>query len=336
MATRKIDRRRASLESLPVEILEAIFLQDKNFSLPRAHPVIGAKLSSRSLLFQIFFAAFADTWVQGYGQPIEVPYFSAPDGFPELENRAGDPGLQTDVLELPWVTMDFILEAQQVWIDKFAKGRRYTHWLLKKNTSRYKEHPHTHDADAHTARECLELDYQIVRDDWSHGLTDFHPKRMQDVHPRTRIPMQLITGPWDSEKERRLLWLIRGGALGYSHSYYLLSWEARLQCLRNMILETTTPNVLVENLLSLNFPTGPYDFDPWLYWGFPVDVAQREIDGISERLKWGDDSETAREMLHRTRKQLAHCIDSTHFRQKAGSEPAMGRWRANRLQQCPG
>lgn len=41
-----------------------------------------------------------------------------------------------------------------------------------------------------------------------------------EVHPRTRIPDELLSGPHNEEKIRRLFWLVKGGArLSVSQSW---------------------------------------------------------------------------------------------------------------------
>jgi hypothetical protein len=56
----------SSLERLPTELLQEIFLHCMNLDLPRSSPVIGGKLSSESVYTQTILAAFEDTWETYY------------------------------------------------------------------------------------------------------------------------------------------------------------------------------------------------------------------------------------------------------------------------------
>lgn len=77
MASRST-RRRATLESLPSEILESILLYSTNLSLPRASPAIGIKLSHRATLLRLFIWAFHETWQQWFGIPAGQPSYHVP------------------------------------------------------------------------------------------------------------------------------------------------------------------------------------------------------------------------------------------------------------------
>ena len=52
----------SSLERLPVELLEKIFLFCMNLDLPRSSPVVGGKLSSEIIYSQTLINAFGPTW----------------------------------------------------------------------------------------------------------------------------------------------------------------------------------------------------------------------------------------------------------------------------------
>lgn len=65
-------RPRMNLDRLPAETLENILLYSGSISLPRASPVIGAKLSSRVTLLRFFIWAFHDTWDQWFGIPATI------------------------------------------------------------------------------------------------------------------------------------------------------------------------------------------------------------------------------------------------------------------------
>ena len=76
--SRHTRRQRASLESLPQEILESILLYSCNVSLPQASLIIGAKLSGRATLLRLFIWGFHDTWNQWFGIPTSKEIFHGP------------------------------------------------------------------------------------------------------------------------------------------------------------------------------------------------------------------------------------------------------------------
>ncbi|KAJ3472990.1 hypothetical protein NLG97_g10587 [Lecanicillium saksenae] len=129
-------RPRTNLDTLPAEILESVLLYSGSVALPRASPIIGAKLSSRATLLRFFIWGFHDTWDQWFGIPFdettEGPKVKDEVKGPRSPQEAkyypcdGDPELQTALLELPWVDIDFILRAQQTWADTYARQRWYT------------------------------------------------------------------------------------------------------------------------------------------------------------------------------------------------------------------
>lgn len=89
--------RYATLESLPMEVLESIFLYSSNISLPRASPILGAKLSGKITRLRIFMWAFHDTWDQWFGIPTNEEVFYGPRVQSVLswsQVADGDPALQ--------------------------------------------------------------------------------------------------------------------------------------------------------------------------------------------------------------------------------------------------
>lgn len=59
---------RPSLQSLPLELLESIFVYSTNLALPRSSPMLGAKLSGKTTLLRVFMMAFHDTWDHCFGK----------------------------------------------------------------------------------------------------------------------------------------------------------------------------------------------------------------------------------------------------------------------------
>lgn len=311
-------RYRASLDALPAEILEKILLYSTNLALPRAAPHIGAKLSGRATLLRLFIWTFHDTWNQWFGIPVRGDIFFGPEiKNPELRICDGDPVLQvrlliyldpflvkhcdvltseqSAVLELPWVNIDFILQAQQTWADTYAKDRWYQHsidWDRDDDGLPTHHHDDSHDFDGgyghFDARRCFEADYQKALS-WQPFEASIEPWGFRDIHPLTRVPTNLITGPWDDEKQRRLLWFTRGGALNLGGEGHAPSppWEVRIDFLRNAVIDTPEPNVLVCNCL----------IRAWVYWGLPGDVVRQELRKIRQRIEWGGDTPAGRTIL---------------------------------------
>lgn len=92
-------RRRATLDSLPTEILESILLYCTNLSLPHASPLIALKLSDTVTLLRLFIEAFSATWETWFGvvasrQVLHGP--RGPEGRHDFDH--GDPVLQVCLL----------------------------------------------------------------------------------------------------------------------------------------------------------------------------------------------------------------------------------------------
>ena len=88
-------RGRATLDSLPAEILESILLYSANLSLPRASHILGVKLSGKATLLRLFMWAFHETWDQWFGIPTGRGRFIGPsvEG-PSRNIVEGDPAFQ--------------------------------------------------------------------------------------------------------------------------------------------------------------------------------------------------------------------------------------------------
>lgn len=129
-----------------------------------------------------------------------------------------------------------ILEAQQKWARLFAGNRTYSH-VCPAELERIEMHPpgitqglppgddlprefgtvhgEVGGPGHFDAYACFDFDFNRVTDfplakpfDSMH-----HQVRFADVHPNVLIPEKLVTGPWDEEMVRRLVWLRRGGAI---------------------------------------------------------------------------------------------------------------------------
>lgn len=81
------------LESLPTEILQTIFLYCLNLDLPRASPLLGAKLSNEHIYLQSVLLVFSPSWEQRLSQVTRLlEHDTARES--ELLVSAGDPVLQ--------------------------------------------------------------------------------------------------------------------------------------------------------------------------------------------------------------------------------------------------
>ncbi|KAI8722320.1 hypothetical protein NCS52_00375500 [Fusarium sp. LHS14.1] len=293
LASRSL-RGRPTLQSLPAEVLEIIFLYSASLALPRSSPIIGAKLSGRATLLRHFMWTFHDTWIDWFGIPVNCNT--------SREDVGGDPRLQSEVFELPWVKIEFILQAQQTWADTHAKDRYFEHCLPKHDTEK---NPLTHTSDhpiqghkgEFNARQCFEADYEVVSS-WE-PVKDVECWAQCDVHPEFRAPRSLLTGPWDEEQLRRLFWLRRAG-WGFHWDGESVDWESRLECLRNAFIDAPVPSVLITNLLDLL----------QLGQGLPTDILQKERRRIEQRLEWGADDAAGREVLREVYSGTELCDES--------------------------
>jgi hypothetical protein len=125
------------------------------------------------------------------------------------------------------------------------------------------------------------------------------PWGFQDVHPQARIPVSLITGPWDDEKLRRLFWMTRGGMMPSPGLNNGPAWEDKLEFLHNAVLNVTQPNMLAINCLM----------GVWIFQGLPSEVVRDEINNVDRRIMWGDDSDDVRQILQQTRTALNMFLD---------------------------
>ncbi|KAJ3519769.1 hypothetical protein NM208_g13994 [Fusarium decemcellulare] len=285
-------RWRPNLQALPAEVLESIFLYSSNLALPRSSPIIGAKLSDRVTLLRLFMWAFHDCWDKWFGIAIEGPPLSDDD------LSYGDPAYQSAILALPWVTVDLILQAQQTWVDTYAKDRYYEHCIPRFDADGGPiKHNYDHDFENGTnhfnAHNCFEADYQEVLT-WD-PFAKVERWGACEVHPRMRTPRNVLNGPWDDEKLRRLFWLRRAGNMGFFND---LNWEDRLDGLRQAFIDAPVPSVLMTNCVDLET----------MCHGIPRDVARKERQRIDDRLKWGADDPTGKEIL----REVYKCIGLWH------------------------
>ncbi|KAG6102797.1 hypothetical protein E4U31_003257 [Claviceps sp. LM219 group G6] len=286
MLTRCSSRSRPSLQTLPVELLESIFFHSMDLALPRASPLLGAKLSTKSTRLRAFMMGFHDTWDQCFGIPKHEIYKSMRNGETELK---GDEELQTALLSMPWVDIDFILEAQQAWADEYAAGRCYRHyedeccrpypsWVKISHAGHpYHEHALQHEDKAwkFNARACFELDYERACQHLP-SPSFFKGSTLVEVNTNASFPVELITGPWDEEKKRRLYWLSRGGQCngGSNYSWCEYPWEVRLACLNAAVIYAEKLDPLILNCL----------IGGWLFEDVPKDAKREPLVNLCNRI----------------------------------------------------
>ncbi|KAG6082013.1 hypothetical protein E4U33_006180 [Claviceps sp. LM78 group G4] len=131
------------------------------------------------------------------------------------------------------------------------------------------------------ARACFEADYERALQ-FLPGVEDNTFNSLwgsPDVHPEVCIPVDLITGPWDEEKKRRLFWLVRAGVhlMEPSHGY---SGKVRLAGLDAAIITPEKPDRLVLKCL----------ITPKIWIGLPPDAAHNRIVMMCRRIAGGGDT----------------------------------------------
>ncbi|KAG6117035.1 hypothetical protein E4U13_001405 [Claviceps humidiphila] len=325
MSARCSSRSRPSLQDLPVELLEIIFLYSMNLALPRSSPLLGAKLSGKATLSRVFMAAFHGIWksslsmCEGAQEEFHPEWeeWSEPDD-EELEEEAYT---QFALVSMPWANIDFILDVQQVWADKYARGRFFDHdedrgnfycpgWEIS-YTPRFHQHLIQHSLGEMTfdARACFEADYDralalpFSPDEFSEATLSGLPQLTFPV-----VPMNLITGPWDEEKKRRLFWLARANLDYVSNTFDLgpRAVEVKLACLDSAAISTENLDPLIANCLMGS--------DSWFFEDLPDDARHKRLDKLVERIDRGGE-EVDMDILRFVVTQLDYegCLVEYHF-----------------------
>ncbi|KAG6006647.1 hypothetical protein E4U21_006792 [Claviceps maximensis] len=308
-------RHRTSLQNLPVELLESILLYSSNLALPRSSLLLGAKLSGKATLLRLFIVVFQDTWDQCFGIPKKKLLGSEAADNGDLFGGEDSVSSQSDMLEMPWVDIDFILQAQQAWADRYARDRCYQHSLpYTGEEDELGRHAPDHEESSSyfNSRACFEADYQQAVK-WPAFLTTATTTSTawgtQDVHPLVRMPMELITGPWNEEKKRRLFWLIRGGVdLGADGRTSSIPWEVKLACLDAAVISAEQPDALIINCL----------ISDWVFKGLPEDAARKQLLNLRRRIEWGGDPPETKETLRRVATMLNLDLQLPEYYRLAG------------------
>lgn len=186
--------------------------------------------------------------------------------------------------------IDFILRAQQTWSDTYARHRWYES-LIDSANSGY---------NVFNAALFFDQEYNLfVRPQSMEARTT-----RRNVHPNVRIPLSLVTGPWDEERQKRLLWLVCGGINleTQDNATRSLPWEYHLEFLRT-ITQAETPNSVVYRLLR----------DQCDLMRVPEDILRRERDGLVKRLQWGHHTESAFGLLQEVLEDVNYKLDYQSF-----------------------
>ncbi|KAL8387286.1 hypothetical protein RB595_010022 [Gaeumannomyces hyphopodioides] len=236
-ALRRTRRQKTSLLDLPGWFLVDVFMLEKNFSFPRCCGWIGRALSHPYDLRRLIADGFSPTWDVWFGCAAQevVAYQCLPDSaydawIRDKDRFGGDPKLQSDILAQKWLTLDRLLQAQQLW---FATKRTWTPtyyrvplpWrlLIKRGhgSPSLGFEGFLQDTDF-SVREQFELEYKAAVADMA--VIPTHPPlypNMLEVHQATCFPDRLITGPWAEDDVKLLFWLGRAGAVMSNNQ----SWE---------------------------------------------------------------------------------------------------------------
>ncbi|KAG8167738.1 hypothetical protein KVR01_003427 [Diaporthe batatas] len=241
------------LSQLPQEVLERVFVASQNLSLPLVSRDLHHRLSSDSIKYQMVGAAFRSTWDRYYG--VDKFETSSYDGWQwDVRRIEGDHDFQSAILACSWAKIPMILSSFDVWVRQHAAGRAYF-TIPQLKTERLADTPRAgslydrayvtsddDDDDESTSimamREKLGFDFEcflryiLPPSSDSSALPGRRLRFLSDrlrallgthleIHPGTKIPLTLLSGPFESEdgaitlgveKMQRLFWLVRGGA----------------------------------------------------------------------------------------------------------------------------
>lgn len=220
------------LERLPREIVQMIFLESLNINLPRASPRLASILSSFYIKSQLFFIAFSseDLKLRHEDQLMRI-----------LQSSKAIAKLQSDILQLPWMTLDFLHQCIPLYLEnKFHRTSKLSHFdhsdetltgSLSKLTA-----PKLGTDDPHEAKLQMRLDiipkYGWLKRWWfgtsnsfisitsPGGWVDLHlaleserlQSRMLHCQEGCLIPEKLLRGPWTPSQCEFLKSLIHAGA----------------------------------------------------------------------------------------------------------------------------
>lgn len=115
----------SSLERLPAELLEDVFLQCLNVNLPRASPVLASTLSSFYIKSQLLFKAFCSDQTYGLKHSEEL--------IDILYTKQEVAKLQSSILRLRWMTMGFLRQCRPIFLARTLfrqfKNFQFEKWI---------------------------------------------------------------------------------------------------------------------------------------------------------------------------------------------------------------
>ncbi|KAI9817494.1 MAG: hypothetical protein M1827_001104 [Pycnora praestabilis] len=117
----------SSLEKLPPELLQSIFLYAPNLNLPLASPYVGATLSSEHVFTHLALSAFNGMDENsGLTDLLPIHKYADVDDIPDY----GDATLQTAILKCRWFTHKFLLICKRKYLERKVGGGPYTRTSL--------------------------------------------------------------------------------------------------------------------------------------------------------------------------------------------------------------
>ncbi|CZT47755.1 uncharacterized protein RSE6_08357 [Rhynchosporium secalis] len=125
------------LENLPMELLELVFQFCLNLDLPKASPVLAGKLTSITVYNWTIMRAFGPSWERGFARHQVIGEKDHEDDGVREEVEEEDAELQSAVLRCRWASLEVMLRAKEVWIQKYADDRQFEplYFLKEKNTT---------------------------------------------------------------------------------------------------------------------------------------------------------------------------------------------------------
>ncbi|KAH6724978.1 hypothetical protein BKA61DRAFT_41039 [Leptodontidium sp. MPI-SDFR-AT-0119] len=138
LKTIKSKRKMSLLEKLPTELLERVFQFCLNLDLPKASPVISGKLSSSTVFNWTVMRIFGPSWERGYAREKVVggkDHDDRGERGEEVEEGEQNGEMQSAVLRCRWASLEVLLRAKEVWIQKYAGDRPFKplYFLKEKN-----------------------------------------------------------------------------------------------------------------------------------------------------------------------------------------------------------
>ncbi|KAI0143767.1 hypothetical protein GGR57DRAFT_482898 [Xylariaceae sp. FL1272] len=220
--------------SLPLEILEQIFWLSENVNLPKASPLIGSRLSGPPTLRKTFTQAFGPTWDVWFGitpgniwlmdEDASLRINSYYGWETDRQRFGGNPDFQSAVLNESWVNIDLILDCWDIWVRRYARDRSLVHAAPWKDpetiTEPYESYVERHTEIATGSSQIREARHYFHRDYELHHQFLGDMRNCQtpvwdggynwmQIHPDTRVPETLLTGPWDEAATQKLFWIVR-------------------------------------------------------------------------------------------------------------------------------